>query len=119
MQARGLLEEPIQKIVSDNPSLIEKEASFLASEVDTGAGVADLILKDREGYIMVVEIETHANDFSVGQVSRLASGYASKNNIPEEKVRKLILCLSYDRNLVDACSGSGIELYLLQTKRIC
>jgi len=119
LQARGLLEEPIQKIISDNPSLIEKEASFLTLEVDTGAGVADLILKDKEDCIMVVEIETHANDFAIGQASRLARSYASKNNIPEEKLRKLVLCLSYDRNLVDACLGSGIELYLLQTKRIC
>lgn len=119
MQDRGLLEKPIQKIISDNPSILEKGSSFLGLEVDSGTGIADLVLEDSKGRLMVVEVETHANDFAIGQISRLAMGYASKNNVPFEKIRKLIVCMSYDKNLIEGCLGSNVELYILQTNRIC
>jgi len=117
MEARGLLEEPIIKILADNPSLLEENAKFEGVNVDVGTGTADIILKDQKGRSIVVEVETHANDFAIGQVSRLTAGYASKRNLPQSQVRKAIVCQSFDKNLPEACKAAGIELYKVEIRR--
>ncbi len=117
MEARGLLEEPIIKILADNPSLLEKNAKFEGVNIDVGTGTADIVLKDQKGQSIVVEVETHANDFAVGQVSRLTAGYASKQNLSQSQVRKAIVCQSFDKNLPEACKAAGIELYKVEIRR--
>ena len=118
MKARGLLEEPVMKILADNPSLLEENAKFEDVNVDVGTGTADVILKDQKGRSVVVEVETHANDFAVGQISRLTAGYASKWNLPQSQVRKAIVCQSFDKNLPEACKEAGIELYKVEIRRV-
>lgn len=118
MEARGLLEEPVIKILADNPSILEENAQFECVNVDVGTGTADIILKDQKGRSIVVEVETHANDFAVGQVSRLTAGYASKQSLPQTQVRKAIVCQSFDKNLPEACKEAGIELYKVEIRRV-
>ncbi len=118
VEARGLLEEPVEKILADNPSLLEEDAKFEGVNVDVGTGMADVILKDQNGRSIVVEVETHANDFAVGQVSRLTAGYSSKWNLSQSQVRKVIVCHSFDKNLPEACKEAGIELYKIEIRRV-
>ena len=117
-QARGLLEEPVVKILSENPEILGAGVQFLGSEVDVGTGVADILFRDAEGRSIVVEVETIANDFAVGQVSRLAAGYTSKHNLDPKMVRKVIICQTSTKNLKEAAKGAGIELYYVGLNRI-
>ncbi len=117
-QARGLLEEPVIKILSENPEILGVGVQFLGSEVDVGTGVADMVFRDAEGRSIVVEVETNADDFAVGQVSRLAAGYMSKHNLDLKAVRKAIICQTSTKNLKEAAIGVGIELYHLGLNRV-
>ncbi len=117
-QARGLLEEPVVKILSENPGILGVGVEFLGSEVDVGTGVADMLFRDAEGRSIVVEVETNADDFAVGQVSRLAAGYTSKHNLDPKMVRKVIICQTSTKNLKEAATGVGIELYHVGLNRI-
>jgi len=108
---RGLLEPSLQKLLAGNPAMLEEGASCLGVEVDVGAGVADLVLRGGDGSIIIVEIKSHGDDFAVGQVSRIAEGYATKLGVDAQSIRKAIVCVTFSKNLVEACRGAGIELY--------
>lgn len=119
MVAKGLLEEPIQKILADDPSILEKRMQFKDANKDVGFGVVDVLLQDACGRIVVVEIETKATETAVAQVSRLAAGYASQNKLSLDSVRKVILCQHFDEKTVKSCQGANVELYQLTTEKTC
>lgn len=110
-QSRGMLEDPIVKIVSDDPSLIEQGMIFVGANVELSVGAVDLILRDRVGLDVIVEVETKAGDQAVGQVLRLARGYAEQTG--KSSVRKAIICVDRDGNLPLACKEAGIDLFRL------
>ncbi|MGB9135345.1 MAG: endonuclease NucS domain-containing protein [Candidatus Bathyarchaeia archaeon] len=119
LAAKGLLEEPMQKILADAPSTLEKGMRFLEANKDVGFGVADVLLQDSDGRIAVVEIETEATEAAVAQVSRLAAGYAHENELLPENVRKIILCQDFDEKTAKACLGANVELYKLTAEKVC
>jgi len=115
-QDRGLLENPIVKILADNPTLIEKGMKFIGSSVEVPAGLVDIVLQDREGTDVIVEVETKARDKAVGQVLRLARSYVEQAG--KKSVRKLIVCYDFDIGLPLACKEAGIELFSLNFLRV-
>lgn len=117
MMARGLLEEPLLKILADHPTIIESGLSFVKARVVVPAGEIDLLLRDRLGRIIVVETETHATDFAVGQVSRLAHSYGESSQTQSD-LRKFIVCISSDPNLAGACESAGVELFRLAFNKL-
>lgn len=118
LAVKGLLEQPIQKILADDPGILEEGMKFLGADVETESGVIDLLLQDSENKIAVVEIETRASEPAVAQVSRLAIGYLSKAKVSQKKIRKLIVCEQFDENTVKACQGANVELYQVDIRRI-
>lgn len=118
LQARGLLEDPIIKILADYPESLGRGTSLLMISPETEAGVIDIVLQDAKGNPIVVEAETRAKDSSVAQVCRLAAGYAKSNGLSLEHVRKMIVCLDYEGQLETTCEGSGVELWRMEFKRI-
>jgi hypothetical protein len=118
LAVKGLLEEPIQKILADDPEILEKGMKFLGADVETESGIIDLLLQDSKNRIAVVEIETRATEPAVAQVSRLATGYSLKAKIGRNEIRKLIVCEQFDENTVSACQGADVELYKVDIKRI-
>lgn len=116
--ARGLLENPIQKILADDPSILEEGMKFLGTEVQVEAGIIDILLQDAEGRIVVVEIETKANEAAVAQVCRLATSYSSTDKVAEDTIRKVIVCQQFEEKTVRACKGANVELYKLNMKRV-
>ncbi|MFQ6135176.1 MAG: endonuclease NucS domain-containing protein [Nitrososphaerales archaeon] len=118
LQAKGLLEEPIIKILSENPSLLGGVMRYVGTEVDVESGKPDIVFKDVDDRVVVVEVETHADDFAVGQVSRAAAGYASKYGLDPKEVRKAIVYQSAKSSLKAAALSAGIELYRLELRRV-
>jgi hypothetical protein len=118
LAVKGLLEEPIQKILADDPEILEKDMKFLGIDVETESGEIDLLLQDSEDRIVVVEIETRASENAVAQVARLAVGYSSKAKISQNRIRRLVVCEQFDENAVSACQGTNVELYKVDIRRI-
>jgi len=115
--ARGLLENPIQKILADDPSILEEGMKFLGAEVEVEAGVIDTLLQDAKDRVVVVEIETKANETAVAQVCRLAASYSSTAKVAEDTMRKVIVCQQFEEKTVRACKGANVELYKLDMKK--
>lgn len=117
MVARGLLEEPLLEMLSDYPDVLEEEMSFVDSKLEISTGEIDLLMKDKQGRPVVIEVETHATDAAVGQVLRLTDGFAQSSAL-HSTPRKMIVCITYDRNVPHGCKNSGVELYRLAFKRL-
>ena len=115
-RSRGLLEDPIVKILADAPELIEKGMSFIGSNVELADGSVDLILRDHEGTDVVIEVETRASDQAVGQVLRLARSYAGQAG--RSRVRKAIVCILLDAGIPLACKEAEVELFHLAFERV-
>ncbi|WP_455281550.1 endonuclease NucS domain-containing protein [[Eubacterium] cellulosolvens] len=118
LEVKGLLEDPIVKILSDNPKALGAGTSFVDTNVETDAGIIDILLKDKSENHIVVEVETKAKDVAVAQVCRLAAGYAKSNNLSLSKIRKVIVCISYEGQLNVTCEGSDVELYQIELIKI-
>jgi len=115
-QDRGLLESPIVKILADSPTLLEEGMKFIGSSIEVPAGLVDVLLRDREGTDVLVEVETKARDDAVGQVLRLARSHSEKTG--KKHVRKLIVCHDFDTGLPLACKEAGIELFRLSFLKV-
>ncbi|MCK4320688.1 DUF91 domain-containing protein, partial [Candidatus Bathyarchaeota archaeon] len=116
--ARGLLENPIQKILADDPSILEDGMKFIEADVEVESGVVDILLQDAENKFVVVEIETNAKEAAVAQVCRLAASYSSTNKVSSDDIRKVIVCQQYDENVVKSCEGANVELYKVDMRRV-
>ncbi|MBS7629587.1 DUF91 domain-containing protein, partial [Candidatus Bathyarchaeota archaeon] len=79
LEARGIIEDPLTRIISDCPEAIEEGLTLLGVNVRTPTGVIDVLLRDCSGRVVVVEVETTARDQSAAQVCRLAAGYSSSS----------------------------------------
>jgi len=115
--SKGILEDPIAKIVCEDPSMIEEGMKCVAPNVPVPTGVIDVLLKDKTGAPVVVEVETIATDSAVGQVCRLAAGYASHNNLDLSKVRKAIVARGLEGRVLESARGGGVEVYRIASKR--
>jgi hypothetical protein len=117
LESRGILEDPICKILADDPSLLGVGMKSLGTEVSTSTGKIDLLLKGDEETWIVVEVETHANDFAVAQVCRLAAGYSKDNNVDLGRIRRIVVCRSFEKNLIETARIAGVELYRITLTR--
>mgnify|MGYP001087850395 FL=1 len=118
LEARGILEDPLVKIIADYPDCLEEGMVLLETNAQTEAGVIDALMEDSTGNPVVLEAETKAKDSSVAQVCRLAAGYARSREISLDKIRKIVVCLGYEGQLAATCQGSNVELYRIELRRI-
>jgi len=115
--SKGILENPITKIVCEDPSIIEDEMKCVAPNVPVSTGIIDVLLKDKTGAPVVVEVETIATDSAVGQVCRLAAGYASDSRVDLRKVRKVIVARRLEGKVIESASGAAVEVYRITGER--
>ncbi len=111
LSVRGLLEDPVKKILADAPHILEEGTRYQGCDLKTPAGIIDVLLKDKDGRAIIVEIETFAEDKAVSQVCRLANGYAKAAKSSLNSIRKAVVCLNYKNSVVDASKGAEVELY--------
>jgi hypothetical protein len=123
-------EELLTEIICTDPSIIEAGMKVLEREYPTPTGTIDLLLIDRNGTAVVVEVEVTAAEQAVGQVCKLTEGYEElirkQITTDRERVtltktkepRKAIVCLRVKGKLQDACESANVELYQLKTERL-
>ncbi|WP_455276280.1 endonuclease NucS domain-containing protein [[Eubacterium] cellulosolvens] len=116
--AKGLLENPIQKILSEFPSILEPNLQFIDLNVLLENGEIDILCKDDKENFVVIEIETIARDIAFSQICRLASEFSKTKDISMDKIRMAIVCIDFSQNIIKACKAAGVELYKLKIERI-
>lgn len=92
------LEKDLRDYLAQNPFVIERGLKLVEKEFDTKEiGVMDLLLTDRKGYNVVVELKKgRKSDKVVGQLSRYI-GWVMKNR--DKKVRGIIVVGEPDERL--------------------
>jgi hypothetical protein len=122
-------EELLTELISITPSMIEEGATVLGREYPTSTGTIDLLLLDKNGTPIVVEVETTATEQAIGQVCKLSEGYSKsperqliggglEGRAKEKAVRKAIICLKAKGRIQEACRSAGVELYQLKAERL-
>ena len=117
VSTKGILEDPLQKILSEFPSIVEEGMRFIDLNVKLENGEIDLLFKDEAGKYVIVELETFAKDISLTQVCRLASEFLKKHPRLKE-IRKMIVCLDFSKNILGACKDTGVELYRVNMEKM-
>jgi len=116
--AKGLLENPIQKILSEFPSILEPNLQFVDLNVLLENGEIDILCKDEKENFVVIEIETIAKDIAFSQVCRLTTEFSKASDIDIDKIRMAIVCIDFSQNIIKACKAAGVELYKLKIEKI-
>ncbi|WXG43985.1 MAG: endonuclease NucS domain-containing protein [Promethearchaeati archaeon SRVP18_Atabeyarchaeia-1] len=125
-ETRFETEELLTELLSLAPSIIEEDLTVIGKEQSTPTGTIDLLLLDRNGTPVVAEVEVTATEQAVGQVCKLAEGYAeflrqqadNKGSKEREgvKVRKAIVCIKIRGMIHQACRSAGVELYQVRAE---
>ena len=92
---------------------IEEGLEVLGQEVDVSGGKIDLLTKDRNQRLLVVEFKRQATDKSIGQVIRLAASLAEREKVSPSMIRKMILCGRMNDHLKTAAKSVDIEVRIL------
>jgi hypothetical protein len=116
-EQQALSEEDICRIITNFPQMLEDGLKYQSREVVVDGGVIDMVFIDREGNHMLVEIEIKATDSAIGQVNRFPIPYAEKYGIPQERIRKAIVCIEISDSTLVACRETGIEVYQFRVKK--
>jgi len=129
-QKRLPTEELLTEIISLVPSIVEEGMKVIRTEYPVPTGTIDLLLIDRDGTRVVVEVEVTATEQAVGQVCKLAEGYMELMRketsvgceqgraVKMKGARKAIICLRTKGKLQQACESANVELYQLKTIRL-
>ena len=85
------------------PSIIEEGLTIEAAEFDTPYGRVDLLGKDREGNLVVIEVKTgRPGDEAIGQCLRYMKGILAMRK--SKNVGAIIVCEKRNKMLEDAVS---------------
>lgn len=112
IEHNSITEMDISRMLSTFPELIEKDLQFVDTEVEVEGGRIDIVFLTKMNEHLLIEIEIEAKDNAIGQVQRFVT-YASKYNIPKNRIRFGIVCAKMSKSRLTACSNAGIEVYTL------
>lgn len=108
------MEDEIKERLLGNLDSYEKGLVRKDEEVESGAGLVDIVLLDEKGKHVLVEIEREASDAALGQILRLCAAYQKKHAIPQNLVRGIIVCSRSHEFVEDAAKRAGIEIWHLR-----
>ncbi len=114
---RGLMEDPLIRLIRDDPSILEEGSVYLESKLLVDRGEIDILLRDKSGKYIVIEVETNASDSAVGQVCRLAFSYMKTKSLKEGEVRKAVVFRGCESGFIEAARGASVEAYQITLKK--
>jgi hypothetical protein len=107
----GLMEEAVIARVLNKLDVFEEGLIIQDREVETSAGRADLVLLDKQGRHLIIEVERQATDSALGQVLRLCAAYERKFGVSSEQVRAVVACIRIHEFVSEAANRAGIEIW--------
>ncbi len=109
----GQTEGIITKEIREHPELLEDRLRLEKMSTALDEGEVDVVYRDSEDRILIVEVEREATDAALGQILRLGAGFErNKEANPEgRKVRLGIVCLRASKFIGPAAKRAGIEIW--------
>jgi hypothetical protein len=114
----GDMEDTIADNFLANLPKYEDGLALLGREMETSAGLADIVLSDKSGKHMIVEVERDATEHALGQVLRLSAGYEKKLSLTRSKVRSAIVCARIHDFMRDAAARADVEIWMVAQNQI-
>ena len=111
-------EDSITSRIIERPELLEAGLALISPEVETSTGRVDLLFKDKNGRLLLVEVERVATDQSVGQILRLCAGYENKDGLEPGTVQAGLACMRINDNVRAAAKRAGIEVWKIPKENI-
>ncbi|MHA1911583.1 MAG: hypothetical protein ACTSYA_07790 [Candidatus Kariarchaeaceae archaeon] len=111
-------EEIIITFLKMNAQILGEGVVFKGKEIEVEGGRIDAVFQMPDETWILVEAETEAKDNALGQVLRFVLPFSEERNIPEEKIRKAIVCLTISESLVKACKAAKVEVYVLKLEKV-
>ena len=110
---QGKMEDALIDRLLSNLNVYEKGLKKEQVKFETSAGEADVLLRDSHGLYVLVEVEREANDHALGQVLRLAAGFAKTRNLQKEKLRVVIASERKRGAIEDAARWANVEVWTI------
>lgn len=111
-------EKHVEDVLEDKPFLLEDGLEFIDRQYTTSNGIIDLILRDKEGKLVVAEIKRGtANDETLTQVLNYMD--VIDNYFDAKDVRGMIICEEYGprlKNAVNLLVRKGQDIKLVEYK---
>jgi hypothetical protein len=111
-------EKHVEDVLEDKPFLLEDGLEFIDRQYTTSNGIIDLILRDKEGKLVVAEIKRGtANDETLTQLLNYMD--VIDNYFDAKDVRGMIVCEEYGprlKNAVNLLVRKGQDIKLVEYK---
>ncbi|MCG3217629.1 MAG: DUF91 domain-containing protein [Candidatus Heimdallarchaeota archaeon] len=111
-------EDIIIAFLKMNSEILGDGAVFKGAEIEVEGGRIDAVFQMPDETWVLVEAETEAKDNALGQVLRFVLPFSEEKNIPEDKIRKALVCLTISESLVKACKAAKVEVYVLKLEKM-
>ncbi|VVB95651.1 Endonuclease NucS [uncultured archaeon] len=118
MENESISEQDISRMITSLPELIEDGLAFMETEVEIEGGRIDAVFRDKNGNVLLVEIEQRSKDNATGQVQRFKIPYSEKFEVPPGNIRLGIVCTDIGESRLKACKSAGIEVYKLNLVKL-
>jgi len=104
-------EDHLQAWLADNPEALGEGFTLVSREYQTGDGPVDLLVRDKEGNPVAVEVKRIAMITAVDQASRYLGGLKDTEGF--ENVRSMVAALDIRPNTVKLAEKRGVECVTL------
>lgn len=115
---QSLQESDISRMISSFPDMIDENVSFFKNEVEIPGGRIDSVFRTKDGGWLLVEIEIYAKSIAIEQILKFRNSFSEAYHVDPEKIRLALVCGRIKDSTLRASLSSGIEVYVLNLKRI-
>ena len=113
---KRIYEKEIEETIVKNPEILEDGLKLIGSQYKTSIGFIDILFKDQEDNLVVVELKRgKGRDKVVGQIQRYMA-WVDENLTQGRSVRGIIVVKRIDNNLLYAVKGSKFPIEVVAFK---
>lgn len=105
-------EYQIEEILYVNPEMIEDGLTIIGRQHQTANGIIDLLAKDKDGTLVIIEVKVNAEHDAVSQIAKYFIYF--KKEVPDEKIRSILIAKNIPREVRDLCEFFNIEALSLK-----
>jgi len=105
-------EYQIEEILYVNPEMIEDGLTIIGRQHQTANGIVDLLAKDKEGNLVIIEVKVNAEHDAVSQIAKYLICF--KKDAPDTKIRSILVAQTIPKQVRELCKEFNIKALTLK-----